>query len=87
MEQGVLLDLLARRRDRVIATILGVKDNECDQYLPDQVSNKLRKVILDQINDLYALAADCLESGGSYNELYLDKIEKIYDYITNGDIQ
>ena len=78
-------ELLAKRRDRAIAIILGVKEREVDQYLPPQVRAKLRKVILDQLNDLYQMALDVtatLEEGDVVvNELWLEKIDAIYSHV------
>lgn len=81
--------LLRKRRDRAIAIVLGVKERECDQYLPPPVSVKLRKVILDQMNDLYDTCLDLLGSSddGSVvlNELYQRKIDDMYDLlVANG---
>ena len=81
--------LLRKRRDRAIAIVLGLKERECDQYLPPQVSAKLRKVILDQMNDLYDTCLDLLGSSddGSVvlNELYQRKIDDMYELlVSNG---
>jgi hypothetical protein len=81
--------LLRKRRDRAIAIVLGLKERECDQFLPPQVSAKLRKVILDQMNDLYDMCLDLLGSSddGSVilNEVYLRKIDDLYDLlVSNG---
>ena len=78
-------DLLQKKRDKVIAIILGVKDRECDRYLPDAVQQRFRKVILDQINDLADMANDIIKSLESndvtFNELYLDKINEIHQIL------
>lgn len=74
--------LLAKRRDRSIAIMLGFKERSCDQYLPLDIRVELRKVILDQINDFYELMLDLMNSvdDGSVtlNRAYLDKIDEIY---------
>lgn len=85
-QQQVLNDILAKRRDRAIAIVLGVKERECDKFLPDVASKKLRKVILDQMNDLTDVALDILKSldsssGTTLNEVWLDKLEEIRDAI------
>ena len=54
--------LLAKRRDRVIASFLSFKERECDQYLPSDNSSKLRKKFLDDINDLCDIAFDLINS-------------------------
>lgn len=70
-------ELLAKRRDRAIAIILGVKERECDEYLPLAARSKLRKVILDQFNDLYSLCLDLATDSEDVilNELYQRKID------------
>lgn len=83
-------ELLAKRRDRAIATILGYKDDYCNDYLPDGVSDGLRKEILDQINDFYDFALDALstqsvhdEPGVILNEEYLARLEKQLDRVVS----
>ena len=77
--------LLAKRRDRSIAILLGYKERECDEFLPSAVRVELRKVVLDQINDFYELCLDLMASvdndSVTLNELYLDKIDSIYESI------
>lgn len=86
-------DILAKRRQRVIAIILGVKERECDMHLPPEASAKLRKVILDQVNEYYELVLDLTqapkvtgESGVILNQFYLEKIDALYAVVvTNGN--
>lgn len=86
-------DALARRRQRVIAIILGVKERECDPYLPPEASAKLRKVVLDQVNEFHELMLDLTqgpkvsgESGVILNQFYLQKIDELYAaVVTNGN--
>lgn len=68
---------LGKRRDRAIATILSFKERECDIYLPEDVSYELRKVILDQINDVIDLAYDLINDDIIINEAFLDKLDEI----------
>jgi hypothetical protein len=78
-------EILKRRRDRAIAIILSVKEREVDPLLSQmpggtRASQLLRKVVLDQINDLYALALDIANSGEvetfEFNpEVWLPRIE------------
>lgn len=87
--ESPLMDLLARRRDRAIAIILRVKEQECDQYLPMDASLKVRKVVLDQMNAFYDVCADVVNSldnpGVSVlNEHWLQKIDEVYDHVVNG---
>lgn len=70
---------LGKRRDRAVAILMSFKEREVDQYLPRDVSVRLRKEILDQVNDLVNTAFDLMGSG--MNQEYLDRIEKIYDAV------
>lgn len=83
--QGVLNEMLARRRDRAISIILGLKEKECDSFLPRDTSQKLRKVVLDQLNDLVDFAIDVcnsLDSGDVVlNEDYLQKLNSVYEVV------
>ncbi len=82
--QDSVRDLLTRRKNRAAAIILGVKDDECDYYLPEEVSKQLRKTILDQMNDFYDVCVDVVESlDGSViiNDLWIEKIDEIHDAI------
>jgi hypothetical protein len=69
--------LLEKRKNKCIASILSAKEKEFDPYLDQEQSAKLRKVILDEINDFYNLAVDLL--GDNMNEFYLDMVEMLED--------
>lgn len=76
-------DLLGRRRDRAIATILSYKERECDHFLDEKTSKLLRQVILDQINDVCDLAFDVISSLEKeptivLNDNFLDALEEFY---------
>lgn len=71
-------EFLAKRRNRAIATILGFKDRELDEYLPPEVSERFRKEILDQINELCDVAIDLISSSAQVNQVYLDRIDEIH---------
>ena len=70
-------EFLGKRRDRAIATILSFKERECDHYLPEDISYDLRKVILDQMNDLVDLAYDLINDDIIINDAFLDKLDEI----------
>lgn len=78
-------DLMAKRCDRAIAVILGFKEKECDEFLPRDVQQRLRKVILDQINDLFNLYCDinksALDDSVVVNQLYVDRLNAIYEVV------
>ena len=71
--------LIDKRKDRVIAIILAFKDRELDQFLPDELSSRLRKIVLDQINDFCDFCVDIVgrtESNNIPNEHYFVRLEK-----------
>lgn len=73
---------LGKRRDRAIATILSYKERECDEYLPTDVSNALRKLLLDEINDLCELAFDLFEQDNVVlNEEFMTRFEELYERV------
>jgi hypothetical protein len=81
MGDNGLQDLLEKRCRRSIAVILGVKEREVDEYLPKDAQMKLRKVVMDQLNDFCALATDILEStsdGVVLNDIWLQKIDEVH---------
>lgn len=82
-------DLLAKRRDRSIAIIMGTAERELYPSVPSlDVRASYRKVVLDQINDFYDLALDVLRSldDGTVilNQEYLDKLDRIYELLNDG---
>lgn len=81
--QQALVELLERRRNRCIAIVLGVKERECDKDLSAHSSQKLRKVVLDQFNEMHDLVIDIMESLDTgevvLNEAYLQKIDQIHE--------
>ena len=72
-------EFLGKRRDRAIAIILSYKERECDDYLPERVSQDLRKVILDQINDIVELAFDMINYDIVLNDEFLDKLDELLE--------
>lgn len=85
-------DILKKRRDRAIASILNVKEREVDPIMVGapgggQASRLLRKVILDQLNDFYDIALDVASSGEAdgfwFNgELWEQRINEIHEAVT-----
>ena len=80
--QDSIRDLLNRRKNRAAAIILGVKDDECDDYLPEEASRVLRKVILDEMNSFYEICIDVIESLDNdtflINDHWLEKLDEIH---------
>lgn len=75
---------LEAQRDRAIASILEVKD-ACDPHLSDQLSYRLRKVVLDAVNDLHkntVLIVAAAEEGMTVNDLLIDRLASHDDRIT-----
>lgn len=69
--------VLFRRKQAACASLLSFKEDNIDEFLPKEVSAKLRKEILDQINNLYESCLDVIESSeGSFvimNELFNER--------------
>lgn len=78
MSSGPMKDMLEKRKNRTIAIILAFKD-EHDGCMDPDVSAAFRKVILDQINDLYDFTLDMLRSVDSgdviINEEYVARLD------------
>lgn len=73
---------LGKRRDRAIATLLSFKERECDGYLPQEVSQRLRKEILDQINEVCDVAFDLIDdSDVVWNEDFMDRFDELNEKI------
>lgn len=70
-------EFLGKRRDRAIATILSFKEDNCDEFLPDDISDDLRYIILSQINDVCDFAFDLLNDDIDFNEHFLNRLDEI----------
>jgi len=75
--------ILAKRRDRAIASFLSFKERECDQYLPNNISSHLRKKFLDDINDLCDIAFDLIvEDSVVWNDEFMNRLDDIYRIVS-----
>ena len=84
MSNSSLQELLEKRCKRSIAITLSLKEREVDFFLPYEVQQKFRKVIIDQFNEFSSLATDILESasrGVVFNQIWLDKIDEIHEAV------
>lgn len=90
--QRALQDLLRKRMDRAIATVLSAKEQSVDPLLPHSgdartASRHLRKVVLDQFNDFYEVCIDVmgsLDNGDAVlNEVWLEKLDEIHRAIVD----
>lgn len=83
--QQILGDVLKTRMNKACAIILAVKERECDRHLPPDAQSKLRKVVLDQMNDYYDLCIDIMRSLDTgdvvLNEEYLKRLDRKLDEI------
>ncbi len=78
--------ILAKRRDRVIASFLSFKERECDQFLDPNVSSKLRKKFLDDINDLCDIAFDLIvEDSVVWNDEFMNRLDDIYRIVSESE--
>lgn len=74
--------IIARQRDRTIAAILEFREREIPN-IDDASARGLRKVILDQVNDLANLCLDLLD-GAAVNDYWIDKINEMHEVVVNG---
>lgn len=78
-------EMLSKRKDRAIATILSYKDLEVDPHIPQEIRVQLRKVVLDQLNDLYDFSLDLIRSVESgevtINEEYVERLNAALDRV------
>jgi hypothetical protein len=76
--------ILAKKRDRVIASFLSFKERECDPYLPSDISTTLRKRFLDDVNDLCELAFDLISSENPvvWNEEFMTRFDILFEKIS-----
>lgn len=73
---------LKKRRDRAIATVLSFKEREADEYLPYDVAQRLRKEILDQINEVCDMALDLIsESDVVWNEEFFARFDNLCEKV------
>ncbi len=88
-------EILKKRRDRAIAIVLTVKERDIDPLLKqvqggDRASVKLRKVVLDQVNDFYDMALDVAMSGEAagfeFNaDVWEQRFDRLEAILVNGD--
>lgn len=78
--------LLEKRRDRVIAVLLGLKERELDQYLPVEAQRKFRKALLDEVNGLVELGCDLLRSVDTGNDVSNDYFRQLIEEIHSATV-
>lgn len=71
-------NFLAKRTKKSIAILMSYKERQCDQYLPKEISQELRKVILDEMNDLANVASDLISEDIIWNEEFYEKFDQIH---------
>lgn len=84
--------LIERRRNRAIKAILRTKEGLVDGCVAEADAEALRRVVLEEINDLAEVALTLLSSleqrlddGAVYNQLWFDKLDEIHA-ATVGDV-
>lgn len=81
--------LISTRGNKAIAIILSSKEELCDPHISQESAATMRKIILDQINDLVEFALDLSNTSGDtiYNDEYMRrKIDAIYsEVVPNGN--
>ncbi len=79
--------LLGKRKNRTLAIMLSEKEEIVDEYLPEEVAQELRKMILDYVNDFHDFCVDLVdsaESGMIFNKLALEKLDTIARALEDG---
>jgi hypothetical protein len=74
-------ELVEKRCRRAIAIVLSAAEKE---NIPQEARTRLRKVVMDQFNDLTSLGVDVMESmdqGMVLNELWLEKLDEIHSRV------
>lgn len=77
--------LLDKRTRRTLAAMLSEKEEIIDPYLPDDVSQELRKMILDYFNEFKDFCFDLMDSmdqGMIVNDLVFERLQNI-EMVTN----
>ncbi len=69
--------MIAKKRDRAIATLLSFKEEEIDDFIDEDISQELRKLILDLFNDVANIAIELIDESSVINEIFLDRIDEI----------
>lgn len=74
------IERLAHRRNRTIAAILGYKEQHLDAVLTEEQRAMLRKIVLDNVNELFDTAKAIIEDSDRVivNEYYLRKIDEVH---------
>lgn len=78
--------LLGKRKNRTLAIMLSEKEDVVDEYLPEDVSQELRKIILDHVNDFHDFCVDLIESvdqGMVTNQIAIDRLVYIYSVLVD----
>ncbi len=58
--QAEVEGILERRKNKVIAKLLGTKEAEIDSHIDPDVARRYRKLILDEINAYHDFALDVM---------------------------
>lgn len=85
MVTGALTEFLFRRKQRAIAITMSALEKEVFPSLSSASQQKVRKIVLDQFNELHDAAVDLVRSMDNdtvqINEIYLDKINEIHSHL------
>lgn len=75
-------NLIATRGNRATAVILSWLEDNAYQYLPEEVQQQTRQMVLDQINVFKDLAIDVVKSDTAYmNQIWVEKLDEIHEDI------
>jgi hypothetical protein len=71
-------EILRRRKNYLIASLLSFKDERCDGYLPDDVSDELRFLILSGVNEFCFFAESFIDDSVIQNEAFLERFDTMF---------
>lgn len=90
MNDDYVTKLITNRGNKAIAMILSAKEDLCDPHISDEAASVVRKVVLDQVNELIELALDSVADARQvgevvYNDEYMRrKLDAIYEAVSGG---
>lgn len=78
-------EMLQRRASRAIRAILEEKERALDDLIEEADSEALRRVVLNEVNDLVSLAkvlvASVADDSRELNALFMEKLEEIHQSV------
>jgi len=74
-------EIIGRRKNRLLASILSYKDEYLNQYLPEDVAACFRDVLMDEINDYHHYVSSFVDESVIHNEALVERIDAIFTMV------